>query len=137
MGMEDATKNGQAQEFFYKKLQRRPGQPTAELVNVFVKAVLNMKATGLNVELKSMGLALFRKEQVDSRATRTCVGTEFAAIRRALIQLFPDDHDADDKRGPSWHEVGEESSFTHLSLMDGVLELNVESTIHSVTSISS
>ena len=27
MGMEDATKKGQVQEFFYKKLQRRPGQP--------------------------------------------------------------------------------------------------------------
>ena len=30
MGMEDATKKGQVQEFFYKKLQRRPGQPMAE-----------------------------------------------------------------------------------------------------------
>ena len=29
MGMEDATKKGQVQEFFYKKLQRRPGQPIA------------------------------------------------------------------------------------------------------------
>ena len=27
MGMEDATKKGQVQEFFYKKIQRRPGQP--------------------------------------------------------------------------------------------------------------
>ena len=26
-GMEDATKKGQVQEFFHKKLQRRPGQP--------------------------------------------------------------------------------------------------------------
>ena len=27
MGVEEATKKGQVQEFFYKKLQRRPGQP--------------------------------------------------------------------------------------------------------------
>ena len=39
MGMEDATKKGQVQEFFYKKLQRRRGQPMAEWVNVFEKAV--------------------------------------------------------------------------------------------------
>ena len=52
MGMEDATKKGHAQEFFYKKLQRRPGQPMAEWVNVSKKAVLDMKAEGLNVELK-------------------------------------------------------------------------------------
>ena len=39
MGMEDATKKGQVQEFFCKKkLQRRPRQPMAELVNVFEKA---------------------------------------------------------------------------------------------------
>ena len=30
MGMEEAPKKGQVQEFFYKKLQRRPGQPMAE-----------------------------------------------------------------------------------------------------------
>ena len=61
MGIEDATKKGQAQEFFYKKLQRRPGQPMAERVNVFEKAVLDMKAEGLNVELKSMGWHLCEK----------------------------------------------------------------------------
>ena len=65
MGMENATKKGQVQEFFYKKLQRRPGRPMAEWVNVFEKAVLDMKAEGLNVELKSMELAPFREEQVD------------------------------------------------------------------------
>ena len=55
MGMEEATKKGQVLEFFYKKLQRRPGQPMAECVSVFEKAVLDMKAEGLNAELKSMG----------------------------------------------------------------------------------
>ena len=47
VGMEDATKTGQVQKFFYKKLQRRPAQPMAEWVNVFEKAVLDMKAGGL------------------------------------------------------------------------------------------
>ena len=61
--MEDATKKGQVQEFFYKKLQRRPGQPMAEW------------AKGLNVEIKSMGWHFFQKEKFDSRATGTCVGS--------------------------------------------------------------
>ena len=59
MGMEDATKKGQVQEFFRRNLQRRPGQPHGEWVNAFEKAVLDMKAEGLNVELKSMGWHLF------------------------------------------------------------------------------
>ena len=73
MGMEDATKKGQVQEFFHKKLQRLPGQPMAEWVNVCEKVVLDMTAQGLNVELKSSGWHLFRKEQSDPGATRTCV----------------------------------------------------------------
>ena len=52
---------GQVQEFWCKKLRRRPGQPMAEWVNVFEKAVLDMKAEGLNVELKSMGWHLVEK----------------------------------------------------------------------------
>ena len=56
-GMEKAAKKGQGQKFFHKKLQRRPGQP----VDVFEKAVLDMKAEGLNVELKNMGWHLFEK----------------------------------------------------------------------------
>ena len=54
MGVEDVTKKEQVQEFFYKKLQRRPRQPMAHWVDVFEKAVLN-------VELKSMGWHLFEK----------------------------------------------------------------------------
>ena len=65
MGMEDATKKGQVQEFFHKKLQTRSGQPMAEWVSVFEKAVLDTKAEGLNDELKSMGWHFFRKEQFD------------------------------------------------------------------------
>ena len=56
MDMKDTTKKGQVQEFFYKKLQRRPGQPMAEWVNVFEKAVLDMKAEeqfGLWEQLKA------------------------------------------------------------------------------------
>ena len=44
MGVEDATKKGQVQELLCKKLQRRLGQPMAEWVNVFQRAVLDMKA---------------------------------------------------------------------------------------------
>ena len=64
MGMEEATKEGEVQEFLYKKLQRRPAQPMAEMVSVFEKAVLVMKDEGLkSVELQEHGLAPFRKEQ--------------------------------------------------------------------------
>ena len=62
MGMEEATKKGPVQEFYCKKFQRRPGQPMAELVNIFEKAVVDMKAEGLeNVELKIMGWHLFER----------------------------------------------------------------------------
>ena len=64
VGMEDVTKKGQVQEFENKKLQRRPGQPMAEWVNVFGKAVPGMKAEGLNVELKSMGWHIFEKSNL-------------------------------------------------------------------------
>ena len=64
MGLEEATKNGQVQEFFYKKLQSRPGQPKTEWVNVFEKTVLDMKTEGLNVELKSMGWHLVEKSNM-------------------------------------------------------------------------
>ena len=63
MGMEEATKKGEVEEFFYKKLQRCPAQPMAEWVSVFEKAVLVMKDEGLNVELQEHGLAPFREEQ--------------------------------------------------------------------------
>ena len=61
MGIEEATKKEQVQEFFHKEIQRRPSQPMAERINVFEKAVLDMWAKGLNVELKSMGWHLFEK----------------------------------------------------------------------------
>ena len=64
MGLDDATKKVQIQEFFYKKRQRRPGQPMAEWVHVFENAVLDMKAEGLNVELKNMGWHLFEKSSL-------------------------------------------------------------------------
>ena len=70
--MEDATKKGQVQEFFYKKLQRRPGQPMAEWVKVFEKAVLDMKAEGLSVELKSTGWQLFDKSSLTWSDKNVC-----------------------------------------------------------------
>ena len=93
MGMEDATKKRQVQEFFYKKLQRRPGQPMAESVNVFKKVVLDMKAEGLDVGLKSMGWHLFEKSSLTrERKERALEAGEgdcgFAANRGALINLF-------------------------------------------------
>ena len=42
----------------------------ADWVNVFEKAVLDMKAEGLSVELKSIGWQPFRKEQFDSQRDR-------------------------------------------------------------------
>ena len=95
MGMEDATEKGQVQEFFHKKLQRRPGQPMAEQVNVFEKGVLDMKAEGLNVELKSLGWHLFGKSNLALERQERVLGCaegeyEFAAIRGVLIKLFPD-----------------------------------------------
>ena len=61
-------KKGPVQEFFCKKRQRRPGQPMAEWVNIFEKAVLDMKAEGQNVELNIMDWHLFGKEQFDPRS---------------------------------------------------------------------
>ena len=64
MGVAEATEKEQVQEFFYKKLQRRPGQPMAGWVNVFERVVLDMKAEGLNVELKIIGWHLFEKSSL-------------------------------------------------------------------------
>ena len=103
MSMEEATKKGQVQEFFYNKLQRRPGQPMAEWVNVFEKAVLDMKAEGLKVELKSMGWHLFEKSNLTvERQERMWEGADgehvFAAIRGAPTKLFLDTILSQEKR---------------------------------------
>ena len=111
MGMEDATKKGQVQEFFYKKLQRRPGQPMAEWVNVFEKAVLDMKAEERNVELKSMGWHLFEKSSLTLERQERVLGAaegeyEFAAIRGALTKLFPDTIISQEKRSAPDRKLG-------------------------------
>ena len=96
MGTEEATRKGEVQEFFYKKLQRRPAQPMAKLVSVFEKAVLDMKAEGLkDVELKSMDWHLFEKSNLTLERQDFGLGAaegeyEFAAVRGAFIKLFPD-----------------------------------------------
>ena len=64
-----------------------------EWVNVCEKAVLDMKAEGLNVELKSMGWHLFEKSNLTlERQDRVLAAAEgeyeFAAIRGALINSW-------------------------------------------------
>ena len=105
MGMEDATKKDHVQDvfFFFKKLQRRPGQSMAEWVSVFEKAVLDMKTECLNVELKSMGWHLFEKSSLTLERQERVLGVaggeyEFATIRGALIKLFPDTIISQEKR---------------------------------------
>ena len=93
MEVEDATKKGRVQVFFYKKLQRRPGQPMAEWVNVSQRAVLDMRAEGQNVELKSLDWHLFEKSSLTLERQERVLGAaeyDFAAIRMALIKLFFD-----------------------------------------------
>ena len=67
----------------------------AEWVNVFEKAVLDMKAEGLNVELKSMSWHLFEKSNLTLERQERVLGAaegeyEFAAIRGAMVKPFPD-----------------------------------------------
>ena len=83
--MEEAPKKGHVQEFFYKKLQRRPGQPMVEWVNVFERAVQHMTAKGLNVELKNMGWHLFEKSNLTQERQERVLGAaegefDFTAI---------------------------------------------------------
>ena len=73
MGMEEATKKRKVEEFLCKKLDRRPGQPLPD-GSTSEKAVLDIKAERLNVELRTMGWHLFEMSKFDPRATRTCVG---------------------------------------------------------------
>ena len=96
-------RKGQMQEFFYKKLQRGPGQPMTEWINVLEKAVLDMKAEGLNVGLKTMAWHLFEKSTLALERQERVLGTagseyEFAAVRGALIKQFPDTIISKEKR---------------------------------------
>ena len=83
--MEEAPKKVHVQEFFYKKLQRRPGQPMVEWVNVFERAVQHMTDEGLNVELKNMGWHLFEKSSLTQEQQERVLGAaegefDFTAI---------------------------------------------------------
>ena len=102
MGVEDATKKEQVQEFSYKKFQRRPGQPMAEWVNVFETAVLDVKAERLIVEFKSMGWHLSTRTVQPWRQGRQLGASEgeykFAAIRGELIKLCLDTTISQEKR---------------------------------------
>ena len=59
-----------------QRREKSRDNPLAEWVNVFEKAVLDMTAEGLNVELKNMGgWHIFEKSNFDPRETGTCVGS--------------------------------------------------------------
>ena len=65
------------------------------MINVFEKAVLDVRAEGLNVDLQSMGWHLFEKGNLTLERQERLLGASedeyaFAAIRGALIKLFPD-----------------------------------------------
>ena len=75
----------------------------AEWVNVFDKGLLDMKAEGLNVELRSIGWHLLEKSSLTQERKERVLGAaegeyEFAAIRGALIKLFPDTTISQEKR---------------------------------------
>ena len=62
-------------------------------IDVFEKVVPDMKAEGLNVELKSMGWHLVEKSKLTLERQKRVLGAaeseyEFAAIRRALSNSF-------------------------------------------------
>ena len=66
-----------------------------ECVSVFWKAVLDMKAEGLNVELKSMGWHLFEMSNLTLDRQERMLGAteseyEVATIRGPSIKLLPD-----------------------------------------------
>ena len=84
MGMDEATEKGS---------QRRSGQSMAEWVNVFERAVLDMKAEGFQVNLANMGRHLFEKGNLTlERQERFLAVTEgehdFTSVRGALIKFF-------------------------------------------------
>ena len=69
----------------------------AELVSVFEKAVLDTKAEGPVVELNSMAWHLLEKSNVTRERLERVLGAaegecEFAAVRGAMIKLFPDNN---------------------------------------------
>ena len=65
----------------------------AEWVNVFEETVLDMKAEGLNFELKSMGWHLFEKSNLTLERQERVLGAaagedEFVAIRESGDQTL-------------------------------------------------
>ena len=78
----------------------------AELVNVCEKAMLDMKDEGLNVEPKSTDWHLLEKSTLTLERQERVLGEgegeyEFAAVRGALIKLFPDTLINQEKRSGS------------------------------------
>ena len=67
----------------------------AEWVQVFEKAVLDMKDEGLQVELDHLGWHLFEKSNLTTERQERLLGHtegeyEYRAVRRGLLKLFPD-----------------------------------------------
>ena len=109
MGMDDATKKRQVQEFFEKRLQRRPGH--GQMGQRSSESVLATKAEGLNVELKRMGWLISKKNSVTLERQERVFGAaegeyEFAAIRGALMKLFPDTIISQEKQSAPDRKLG-------------------------------
>ena len=64
MGLESATRAGEVQEYFYKRLQRRTGQTMSEWVNVYDKAMLDMAESNCPIAEATKGWRLFEKGAV-------------------------------------------------------------------------
>ena len=109
VGVEDATKKRQVQEFFEKRLQRRPGH--GQMGQRSSESVLATKAEGLNVELKRMGWLIFEKNSMTMERQERVFGAaegeyEFAAIRGALMKLFPDTIISQEKQSAPDRKLG-------------------------------
>ena len=63
VGMESATRAGEMQEFFYKRLRRRAGQAMSDWVNVYDKAMLVMAEHSCPLAESSKGWHLFSKNR--------------------------------------------------------------------------
>ena len=103
MGLESATRAGEVQDFFYKKLQRRAGQTMSEWVNVYHKAMLDMEEQKCPLAETSKGWHLFEKSALSLERQERLLGLsdgeyDYAKIRRGLVKLFPDHIIAGERR---------------------------------------
>ena len=64
MGLEDATRAAEVQTFFYDKLKRRHKQTMSEWVNVFDKALLDLKEQKRGAPEAAKGWFLFLRSNL-------------------------------------------------------------------------